>query len=200
MQNIRIIEQFETIQGEGYYTGSLSYFIRLAGCNVACNWCDTKYSWNRNEGKEMKIDLLLENINKSKAKQIVITGGEPLMYDLSELTTILRTTNKQVNLETSGVYEPNGTFDWICVSPKPHKKLEENFCLDVANELKVVVSKSQDLLFALKAKEFVNPSCKLYLQPEYSRFTTNSNVIIDFIRKNPDWKISIQTHKILNID
>lgn len=198
MQSLPIMEQFYTIQGEGFHRGKAAYFIRLAGCDVGCVWCDVKESWNAKQHSEKTIDEIISEAKKYPSEICVITGGEPTMYDLNELTSSLHSTGKKINLETSGAYSINGKFDWICLSPKKFKApLEENF--SKANELKVIIFNQSDFEFAKKFQTKVSSSSKLYLQPEWSAKEKMLPQIIDYVKENPVWEISIQEHKYINV-
>ena len=198
MQTYPVMESFYTIQGEGYHSGSAAYFIRLGGCDVGCVWCDVKESWPL-EGYPIKdSEALLEEVKDSRSNLVVITGGEPLMYNLGELTKKLKENGLKTNIETSGAYKLSGVWDWICLSPKKFKKPLEDLCLK-ANELKIIIFNKSDFKWAEDYAKKVNPNCKLYLQPEYSRESEMLPQIIEYVQSNPKWKISLQIHKIMNI-
>ena len=192
------MESFYTVQGEGFNTGKAAYFIRLAGCDVGCVWCDVKDSWNA-EGHPMRtVDELLDEAKKSGADKVVITGGEPCMYDLSPLTDRFRAHGIQCFIETSGAYELSGSWDWICVSPKKFKSPLEDV-LARANELKVIVFNKSDFEWAEKNAALVDKNCILFLQPEYSVFNKVISLIVDYVKSNTRWRISLQTHKVIGI-
>lgn len=193
-----VMEDFYTIQGEGNHTGKAAYFIRLAGCDVGCVWCDVKESWHA-EGHALKsIDELMENCKKHQAKNVVITGGEPTMYQLLPLTNALHKQGMKVWLETSGAHPITGTFDWICLSPKKYKApLTENLLL--ADELKVVIFHPSDFEWAEQYARQVNPQAKLFLQPEHSRFDKMVPLMVDYIKQHPQWQFSLQMHKVINV-
>ncbi|MFN8296295.1 MAG: 7-carboxy-7-deazaguanine synthase QueE [Chitinophagales bacterium] len=196
--HIPVMEHFYTIQGEGFYTGHAAYFIRLAGCDVGCVWCDVKESWTVEEHQLMLIEDLISEILKYPARLIVITGGEPLMYDLNFLTKALKENGFQVNIETSGAYPLSGTLDWICVSPKKFKTpLKE--VVAKANELKCIIFNKSDFKFSEENRELTTANCKLYLQTEWSKKEQMLPLIVDYVKEYPDWKISLQTHKYLDI-
>jgi organic radical activating enzyme len=196
--HIPVMEHFYTIQGEGFYTGHAAYFIRLAGCDVGCVWCDVKESWTVEEKQLMLIDDLLKEVLKYPGRLIVITGGEPLMYDLSFLTNKLKANGFQINIETSGAYSISGELDWICVSPKKFKApLKE--VLARANELKCIIFHKSDFEFAEQNCLLAAKDCVLYLQTEWSKQEQMLPLMIDYVKANPQWKISLQTHKYLNI-
>jgi organic radical activating enzyme len=192
-----LMEEFYTIQGEGYHTGTAAYFIRIGGCDVGCHWCDVKESWNAKLHPPTNIDLIVANATKY-ADTIVITGGEPLMWDMSLLTQKLRDNNLKVHIETSGAYNLTGIWDWICLSPKKNK-LPTQLVYDNANELKVIIHNKHDFIFAEEQADKVNPSAILFLQPEWSKKEQITPLIVDYVMKNPKWRVSLQTHKYLNI-
>jgi 7-carboxy-7-deazaguanine synthase len=193
-----VMEAFYTIQGEGAHTGRAAYFIRLAGCNVGCVWCDVKESWEVNEAQWQSIDQIVELALQYPSRLVVITGGEPCMYNLNDLVGLLHQNKFEVNIETSGAYELNAPIDWICVSPKKFKSPTGEM-LSKANELKVVVFNNHDLEWAVQNASQVNLECKLYLQPEFSKSEKITPVIVDFVKNNPRWRISLQTHKFIGI-
>jgi organic radical activating enzyme len=193
-----IMEQFYTIQGEGFHSGKAAYFIRIAGCDVGCVWCDVKDSWNAGDHKYQTVQSLIDNVLETKTNFCVITGGEPCMYDLNELTNLLKENGIEVALETSGCYELKGQIDWYCFSPKKFKAPLENAYLS-ANELKVIISHPSDFEWAEQHAAKVSKECKLYLQPEWSKQERFLSKIIDYVKENPNWNISLQTHKFMNI-
>lgn len=193
------MEHFYTIQGEGYYTGHAAYFIRLGGCDVGCVWCDVKESWEANKHPQYELNEIVSWVEKAQSKLVVITGGEPLMHDLTALTALLKSKGIQTNIETSAAHPMSGTWDWICVSPKKFKApLPES--IFHADELKVVIFNKSDFDWATKHAEMVKSNCKLYLQPEWDKSKEVLPMIIDFVKENPKWKISLQTHKFMGID
>jgi len=193
-----IMEHFHTIQGEGKNSGRSAYFIRLAGCEVGCVWCDVKESWDANEDQLVSIDLLVAETIASGAIFCVITGGEPCMYDLTCLTTKLKAENIEVGIETSGCYSLSGKVDWYCFSPKKFKApLQEAYLK--ANELKIIINHSSDFKWAEIHAAKVSDQCDLYLQPEWSKQERFLPEIIAYVKNHPNWKISLQTHKLMNI-
>mgnify|MGYP000920260009 CR=1 FL=1 len=195
---IPVMEHFYTIQGEGLYAGHAAYFIRLAGCDVGCVWCDVKESWTVEEKQLMLIDDLVNEVLKYPGRLIVITGGEPLMYDLTYLTNALKENGFQINIETSGAYPISGTLDWICVSPKKFKApLPE--IIKLAHELKIIVYNKSDFKWAESFVENTSNNCQYFLQPEWSTKEKMMPQTIEYVMQNPKWRISIQTHKYLNI-
>lgn len=197
-RELPIMEYFHTIQGEGYHTGKSAFFIRLAGCDVGCVWCDVKESWDVNEHPLLNLDFLENEIVTSGADFVVITGGEPAMYDLTTLINRLKKHAIYTAIETSGTYNLTGEVDWYCFSPKKFKEpVSEAF--EKASELKIVVSHPSDFEWAEKHSLKVSKACKLYLQPEWSKQERFLPMIIDFVKKHTKWKISLQTHKFMNI-
>jgi len=192
-----LMEEFYTIQGEGYYKGTAAYFIRVGGCDVGCHWCDVKESWNADLHPPTDVDKIVVNAKKY-SDTIVITGGEPLTWDMTPLTTKLKAEGMKVHIETSGAYELTGLWDWVCLSPKK-LKLPTEEVYKRANELKVIVYNKDDFRFAEEQAKRVNENCILYLQPEWSKRDKVIPEIVDYVMKNPKWKVSLQTHKYLNI-
>ena len=192
----QVMEHFGTLQGEGYHTGRAAYFIRLSGCDVGCVWCDVKESWDVGAGKAYSLEEIKVLINGFDF--IVLTGGEPAMHDLRALTDMLHQEKKYISLETSGCYELNGAVDWYTFSPKKFKKPHPEAYYK-ADELKVVIYHPSDLAWAEEHAQQVNDRCLLYLQPEWSKKDQLQEQIIDFITRNPRWRLSLQTHKYLNI-
>lgn len=193
-----LMEEFYTIQGEGFNTGRSAYFLRLAGCDVGCVWCDVKESWEAGLHRVDSIDNMLLRIKSTPAENVVITGGEPMMYNLGKLTDLFIGNNLMLWLETSGAYEITGTWDWVCVSPKKFKSpLIDS--LKKADELKVIVFNKSDFNWAEEHAAHVSDSCKLFLQPEYSKFKEMIPLIIDYVKQNPKWSISLQAHKIIDV-
>jgi 7-carboxy-7-deazaguanine synthase len=193
-----LMEAFYTIQGEGRHTGHAAYFIRLGGCDVGCVWCDVKESWEAGKWPIQPIEKIVADALAFPGRLVVITGGEPLLYDLGPLTALLKTNGFSTHLETSGAHPFSGDFDWVCFSPKKFKKPDPSI-YSVADELKVVVYHPSDLAFAQSHAALVGPDCELRLQPEWSKATERLPELIDYIKNNPDWKISLQTHKFMDI-
>lgn len=192
------MEDFYTIQGEGFYQGHAAYFIRLGGCDVGCVWCDVKESWDASAHPLVSIEEMTNRAKASGTDIVVITGGEPVMYDLTELTGALKEAGLKTNIETSGAYPITGEWDWVCFSPKkfkaPHSSIYNH-----ANELKVIVYNKSDFSWAEEFAEKVNPECELFLQPEWSKEKEMLPLIIDYVKKNTRWKVSLQIHKYMNI-
>jgi 7-carboxy-7-deazaguanine synthase len=192
-----LMEEFYTIQGEGFHTGTAAYFIRIGGCDVGCHWCDVKESWNAALHPPTNTNVIVENAKKY-AETVVVTGGEPLMWDMSVLTSRLKNQNLNVHIETSGAYPVSGKWDWFCLSPKKNK-LPVADAYAIANELKVIIYNKHDFQFAEEQAAKVNPNAILFLQPEWSKNEEMTPLIVDYVMNNPKWRISLQTHKYLNI-
>jgi len=193
-----VMEHFYTIQGEGFHQGRAAYFIRLGGCDVGCVWCDVKDSWDASKHPVLSTQDLLSNVTNTPAELIVITGGEPLMHNLDALTTALQSKGFETNIETSGAHPLSGNWNWICLSPKKFKApLPE--ILPYANELKVVIFNKSDFQWAEEYAGKVSPDCKLYLQPEWDKAAIVTPLIIEYIKANPKWELSLQIHKYINV-
>ena len=197
-RSLPIMEEFYTIQGEGFHTGRSAYFIRIGGCDVGCHWCDVKESWDAGIHPLVKIESVVTNANEHPAKTVVITGGEPLTYNLEKLTALLSVEGFSIHIETSGAHWITGKFDWICLSPKKNAPPKPEF-YEMADELKVIVYNRHDFEWALAHAAKVKERCKLYLQPEWSKREEMMPLIVDYVMQNPKWSISLQTHKYLNI-
>lgn len=193
-----VMELFYTIQGEGTHSGMAAVFLRLAGCDVGCHWCDVKDSWDALKHPVMSIEDIAEKVAAFNCKNVVITGGEPLMFDLNPLTQLLNDKGFLTYIETSGAYALSGTWHWICVSPKKTKPALEEV-LEEANELKVVIYNNHDFDWAVSHQEKVSDQCELLLQPEWSKEKEMTPRIISFVKENPQWKVSLQTHKYMGI-
>ena len=192
-----LMEEFYTIQGEGFHSGKAAYFIRIGGCDVGCHWCDVKESWDANLHPPTSTDSIIDNAQKH-AKTVVVTGGEPLMWNLNYITNQLQKNNIKTHIETSGAYKLSGKWDWICLSPKKTKLPLKEIYLE-AHELKIIISNNHDFKFAEEQATKVLENCELFLQPEWSKRDKMTPLIVDYVMKNPQWKISLQTHKYLNI-
>lgn len=198
-QELPLMEHFYTLQGEGKYMGHAAYFIRLGGCDVACSWCDVKESWDMNLHPKMSISTICKFIKDSGTQIAVITGGEPTMHALESLTSSIKDLGVRTHIETSGTNILTGTWDWICFSPKRFKKpLEEYYSL--AHELKIIITHKNDLRWALEFESKMNSNCQLYIQPEWNNRQEMEPLCIDFIKDNPTWALSLQTHKYLGIE
>ena len=193
-----VMEHFYTLQGEGFHQGKAAYFIRLGGCDVGCVWCDVKDSWDASKHPMFEVESLKFEVKKTPAELVVITGGEPLMHNLDELTNELQAAGLQTNIETSGAHPLSGNWDWICLSPKKFKAPLEPI-LHLAHELKVVVFNKSDFDWAEKYAALVSPSCKLYLQPEWDKAAEITPLLIEYIKANPKWELSLQIHKYINV-
>lgn len=197
-ERLPLVEDFYTIQGEGFHTGKPAYFIRLGGCDVGCAWCDAKYTWNPRLYPPTDIAVVVERAVACAAQSIVITGGEPLMYPLGALTSELRERGLKIFLETSGSHPFSGVFDWVCLSPKRKQPpLEEAFAM--ADELKVIIESEADFEWAESNAAKVGADCMLYLQPEWSVSERMMPSIVEYAKSNPRWSISIQSHKFMHI-
>jgi len=197
-QKLPLIDEFYTVQGEAFHTGKAAYFIRIGGCDIGCQWCDTKISWNFNMHKLVDIQAVVANVLKNKADTIVVTGGEPSIYELGPLCKLLRENSIQTHIETSGAYKLTGEWNWICLSPKrqnpPLKGIYEK-----ADELKVIIYQEEDYKWAEETANKVNNDCKLFLQPEWSKHKTLIPEIVEYVKKNKKWQISLQAHKFMRI-
>jgi len=193
-----LVEEFFSLQGEGYHTGKAAYFIRLGGCDVGCSWCDSRFSWNPDLHPMVETESIIDRITKSGADSVVVTGGEPLMWNLDYLCSGLKRKNISTYIETSGAYPLSGEWDWICLSPKKNIPPVKEICI-VADELKVIIQDKTDFVWAEKYREMVNSKCRLFLQPEWSRFETIIPEIVEFIKRNSIWRISLQAHKYMHI-
>ena len=192
------MESFYTIQGEGFYQGRAAYFIRLGGCDVGCIWCDVKESWDADKHPLVQIEKLVMEVKDTAAEMVVITGGEPLMHDLTLLTKKLQEAGLETNIETSGSSPLSGSWNWICLSPKKFKAPLPNV-VPHANELKIIVFNRTDFKWAEEFAAQVSPNCKLYLQPEWSKAQEITPLIVDYIKLNPKWELSLQLHKYINV-
>jgi len=198
ISRLPLMEDFYTIQGEGFYQGSAAYFIRLGGCEVRCVWCDVKDSWDVNEHPITDVKLMAEKAKSSGSKIAVVTGGEPTMHNLDGLTHALKQAGLRTHIETSGAYPISGDWDWVCFSPKKFKPPHESVPPQ-ADELKVVIFHKSDLAWAEEFAKQVKPTCELFLQPEWSKEKDILPMIIDYVKKDPRWKISLQVHKYMDI-
>lgn len=193
-----VMEEFYTIQGEGRHTGKPAYFVRIGGCDVGCHWCDVKESWNPDLHPVKSVDEVVINASKYPAKAVVITGGEPSMYNLDYLTSQFIAHGIRLYIETSGAYQLTGDWHWICLSPKKTAPPQAEV-YDKAHELKVIVHNLSDLKWAEEHAIKVNSNCRLFLQPEWSKREDIMPIIVDYVMDNPKWNISLQTHKYLKI-
>ncbi len=193
-----VMETFYSVQGEGYMTGKAAWFIRIGGCDTGCRWCDVKESWNARMHPLIKVDEVIKTISDNPSKTVVITGGEPLLYNLNYLCRKLKNKGIKICLETSGSYPLTGSFDWICLSPKVNQAPRKDLLL-MADELKVIIEKPEDLKWAEEKRRNVKKKCLLYLQPEWSNYKNIIKAIVDYVKENPKWMVSIQSHKFMNV-
>ncbi|MBT2559089.1 7-carboxy-7-deazaguanine synthase QueE [Hymenobacter sp. ISL-91] len=196
--SLPVMEQFYTIQGEGYNTGRAAYFIRLGGCDVGCVWCDVKESWPLDAHPRHALADLVSAVTAHPGRNVVVTGGEPLMHELGPLTAALQQAGCQTWIETSGAYPLSGNWNWICISPKKFKAPLPSV-LAAAHELKIVVFNKSDFAWAEEHAAQVGPECRLYLQPEWSKAAAMTPLIVEYVKANPRWQVSLQTHKYLDI-
>ena len=198
MNKLPIVELFYSLQGEGNFTGQAAIFIRLAGCPNACSWCDAKNTWNANDFPLFSVEEIVEKARSYPSKIAIITGGEPLLHSLDNLCLALQNAGFRTHIETSGVEKFSGSWNWICLSPKcQNPPIATAF--EKVNELKIIISSPTDFAFAEENAKKVKPECLLFLQPEWSQQQTIVPLITDYIQQNPQWRLSLQTHKFLNI-
>lgn len=193
-----LVEEFFTIQGEGYHSGEAAWFIRLGGCDVGCNWCDSRFSWDPAMHPLVATEKIVKHALGSGSGSVIVTGGEPLMWNLDLLCRGLKNAGLRTFIETSGAYRLSGSWDWICLSPKKNMPPIGDICFK-ADELKVIIESRDDFEWAEKYRNLVGPQCRLYLQPEWSRFRTVIPEIVSYVKENPAWKISLQIHKYMHI-
>ncbi len=193
-----LVEEFYTLQGEGFHTGKAAYFIRIGGCDVGCSWCDSKLSWNPAVFPPVNVDEIVKRAANLPAKAVVVTGGEPLLYPLNYLCSELKKRSIQTFIETSGAYPLSGQWDWICLSPKRQQPPVEDIYM-MADELKVIITSPDDFVWAEQNAAKVKAECKLFLQPEWSVYKKIVPSIVDYIMANPKWRISLQAHKFMHI-
>lgn len=197
-QLLPLVEEFYTLQGEGFHTGKAAYFIRIGGCDVGCSWCDAKFTWNAKSFPPVHVDKIVGNVASLPAKVVVVTGGEPTLYPLDYLCKKLKEIGIQTHIETSGAYPLSGQWDWICLSPKPQQPPTAGIHMK-ADELKVIITGKEDLLWAEENAKRVKSTCKLYLQPEWSVYNTIIPWLVEYAMQNPKWQISLQAHKFMRI-
>ncbi|MCU0363144.1 MAG: 7-carboxy-7-deazaguanine synthase QueE [Bacteroidales bacterium] len=197
-RKLPLVEEFYSLQGEGFHTGKAAYFIRIGGCDVGCSWCDSRFSWNPAFHPLTDTDTIVSNAVFSGTDSVVVTGGEPLMWNLDYLCSVLKQKNIHIFLETSGAYPLSGEWDWICLSPKKNMPPQPEICMK-ANELKVIVQDLSDFEWAEEYRRQVNKDCLLFLQPEWSSYNRIIDTIVDYIKKNSAWRISLQAHKFMHI-
>jgi 7-carboxy-7-deazaguanine synthase len=197
-RSLPLVEEFYSIQGEGFNTGKAAYFIRLGGCDVGCRWCDSRYSWDPDLHPPVETEKIIANVINSGADSVVVTGGEPLMWNLDLLCNAFKERNISTFIETSGTYPLSGKWDWICLSPKKNMPPLERIC-SLADELKIIVEDKFDFTWAEKYRTLVSEECRLFLQPEWSRFEEIIPEIVGYVKKHPVWNISLQVHKFMHI-
>ena len=195
---IPILEEFYSIQGEGFNSGKAAYFVRVGGCDLACHWCDSKESWIPEIQQFVGIQSIINRVLQTPANTIVVTGGEPLIYSFNDFCELAKSKNLKLMLETSGAYPISGIWDWICLSPKKQMPPINDY-YNKCNELKIVIYEDSDFIWAEECAKKVNNNAELFLQPEWSRFEITKKMVVDYAKKYPKWKISIQIHKFLNI-
>jgi 7-carboxy-7-deazaguanine synthase len=194
-----LVEQFYTLQGEGFHTGKAAYFIRIGGCDIGCRWCDSKISWSPGIHKLVSVDEILQSVLNTPARSVVVTGGEPSLHNLNPLCDKLKEHNIETFIETSGAYPLTGTWDWICLSPKRNVHPDESM-YKRADELKVIIyDDAEDIAWGEQCAERVSEKCMLFLQPEWSRYAANIDTIVDYVKNNPQWMVSLQAHKFMKI-
>jgi 7-carboxy-7-deazaguanine synthase len=193
-----LVEEFFSLQGEGYHTGKAAYFIRLGGCDIGCSWCDSRFAWDHDLHPMVETESIIGRVLDSGADSVVVTGGEPLLWSLDFLCSRLKEEKISTFIETSGAYPLSGDWDWICLSPKLNMPPVGDIC-KLADELKVIIQTRNDFEWAEKYRTMVNNECKLFLQPEWSSFESITPLIVEYIKKKPAWRISLQVHKYLHI-
>jgi len=198
VKELPVMESFYTIQGEGFFTGTPAYFVRVGGCDVGCHWCDVKESWDASKHPPTTVDQIVEEVTSINAERVVITGGEPLMYDMTFLTQRLKEVGVKTHIETSGAYKLTGEWDWICFSPKKFKAPLPEF-YELSHELKVIIFNRSDFAWASDHGSRMSSGASLFIQPEWSRENENLPALIQFVKENQKWRISLQTHKYMNI-
>ncbi len=197
-RKLPVMEEFYTLQGEGYNMGKAAYFVRIGGCDVGCSWCDSKESWNEELFPPIEVNGIIDNVINQKADTVVITGGEPSLYPLSYFTSQLKNNGVTTMVETSGAHELSGTWDWVCLSPKKYSP-PRNSVYSLANELKVIIKQEADLKWAELNADLVGEKTLLFLQPEWSKVPEIMPLLTDYIMKNPKWRMSLQSHKYMGI-
>ncbi|HEX2970107.1 MAG TPA: 7-carboxy-7-deazaguanine synthase QueE [Bacteroidales bacterium] len=197
-EKLPLVEEFYTLQGEGFHAGKAAYFIRIGGCDIGCSWCDSRFAWRSGIHPSVSVDVIVRHAVESGTDSVVVTGGEPLMWNLDLLCKGLKDNGINTYIETSGAYPLSGTWDWICLSPKKNMPPLDYIC-EIADELKVIIQDAGDFEWAEKYRTKVNDNCKLYLQPEWSRFKQITPEIVDYIKKNYFWRVSLQIHKFMHI-
>lgn len=198
MQSYPVMELFYSLQGEGYHQGKAAFFIRLAGCDVGCVWCDVKDSWDASKHPVLTVEEIVASAAAHPSRIAIVTGGEPLLHQLDPLTTALKAAGFQTHIETSGSSPMSGSWDWVCLSPKKFKAALPE-AIKAANELKVVVFNNSDFTFANSFLKDVAVDCKKYLQPEWDKSDAMTPLVIEYIKANPSWELSAQLHKYIQV-
>lgn len=193
-----LVEEFYTLQGEGFHTGRAAYFIRVGGCDVGCSWCDAKFTWDPKLFPPVPVDRIVENASACRARAVVVTGGEPSLYPLDYLCAKLKERDIKTFIETSGAYPLTGQWDWICLSPKPQQPPVNGIHMK-ADELKVIVAQRSDTEWAEANALRVKSTCQLFLQPEWSRYSEVTPWLVEWVKENPQWRVSLQAHKFMRI-
>jgi len=197
-KKLPLVEQFYSIQGEGFHTGKPAYFIRIGGCDIGCHWCDSKLTWNPEFHPLVDIKDIVNEVLQTPAQSIVVTGGEPSLYNLAPLCQELKKHEVKTYLETAGTNKLTGKWDWICLSPKKQNQPLDVY-YDKADELKVIIYEEADIKWAEETSKYVSTNCYLFLQPEWSQYKKMINPIVDYVKNNPKWNISLQAHKFMRI-
>jgi len=197
-KKLPLVEEFYSLQGEGFHTGKAAYFVRIGGCDIGCFWCDSKFSWQAELHPLHDVDAIVQRASAAPAKAVVVTGGEPTFYNLDFFCSELKKNGVQTFLETSGTYPLTGEWNWICLSPKIQTPPLPDF-LAQAHELKVIITDENSFAWAETNALLVNPNCKLFLQPEWSNYLKLIDLIVEYIKENPKWNISLQAHKFMRI-
>lgn len=197
-KKLPIMEEFYTLQGEGFNTGKAAYFVRVGGCDVGCSWCDSKESWNAELFPPLDVDSVVQNAINEHANTVVVTGGEPSLYPLDYFTSKLQSNGILTMVETSGAHKLSGSWDWICLSPKKYSPPQSSV-YSISNELKVIIQTEADLNWAEQNADLVNKDTPLFLQPEWSVASKLMPLLTDYIMKNPKWRMSLQSHKYMGI-
>jgi len=197
-RKLPLVEEFYSIQGEGYHTGKAAYFIRIGGCDIGCHWCDSKVTWDPAVHPLVSVERIVEAVGRTAARSIVVTGGEPTLYNLDPLCEKLKEEGLQTYLETAGTGPFTGIWDWVCLSPKKQSPPRPEFYAR-ADELKIIVYHPDDLTWAEQAARQVGKDCRLYLQPEWSRYQQMIPAIVDYVKQNSQWQVSLQAHKFMRI-
>ncbi len=195
---IPVLEEFYSIQGEGFNTGKAAYFIRTGGCDLACHWCDSKESWNPEIHQFVSIQQIIARVKSTPADTVVVTGGEPLMYNFDRFCELARQNNLTLMIETCGAHTFSGDWDWVCLSPKKQMP-PDTIYFEKLNELKIIIYEESDFAWAEECANKVSKKCVLFLQPEWSQFEKIGKTLVEYVKNNPKWNISIQTHKFLKI-